>query len=65
MVTVAGVAILIFVLIELPALRNFAQLRRGIHSEYTHAMHGHDVPLPIRSPMAAFISQRVCGRALG
>ena len=45
--TVAGVAILIFVLIELPALRNFAQLRRGIHSEYAHATHGHDVPLPI------------------
>ena len=47
MVTVAGVAILIFVLIELPALRHLAQLRRGIHSEYTHATHGHDVPLPI------------------
>jgi 4-amino-4-deoxy-L-arabinose transferase-like glycosyltransferase len=47
MFTVAGVAILIFVLIELPVLRNFAQLRRGIHSEYAHATHGHDVPLPI------------------
>jgi 4-amino-4-deoxy-L-arabinose transferase-like glycosyltransferase len=31
MFTVAGFAILIFVLIELPVLRNFAQLRRGIH----------------------------------
>lgn len=38
--TVAGVAILIFVLIELPALRNLAQLRRGIYYEYTHATHG-------------------------
>ena len=47
MVTVAGVAILIFVLIELPALRNLTQLRRGIYYEYTHATHGHDVPLPI------------------
>jgi 4-amino-4-deoxy-L-arabinose transferase-like glycosyltransferase len=45
--TVAGVAILIFVLIELPALRNLTQLRRGIYYEYTHATHGHDVPLPI------------------
>jgi 4-amino-4-deoxy-L-arabinose transferase-like glycosyltransferase len=45
--TVAGVAILIFVLIELPALRHLAQLRRGIYYEYTHATHGHDVPLPI------------------
>ena len=47
MLTVADVAILIFGLIELPALRNFAQLRRGIHSKYAHATHGHDVPLPI------------------
>lgn len=47
MVTVAGVAILIFVLIELPALRHLAQLRRGVYYEYAHATQGHDVPLPV------------------
>ncbi|HVQ10796.1 MAG TPA: hypothetical protein VMS19_02705 [Methyloceanibacter sp.] len=45
--TVAGVAILIFVLIELPALRHLAQLRRGVYYEYAHATQGHDVPLPV------------------
>jgi 4-amino-4-deoxy-L-arabinose transferase-like glycosyltransferase len=45
--TVAGVAILVFALIELPALRKLALLRRGIYYEFTHATHGHDVPLPV------------------
>ena len=47
LLTVAGVAILIFVLIELPALRHLAQLRRGVYYEYAHATQGHDVPLPV------------------
>ena len=34
--TVAGVAILVFALIELPALRHLAKLRLGVYYEYTH-----------------------------
>lgn len=47
LLTVSGIAILVFVLIEIPALRRFAQLQRGVTYELTHATQGHDVPLPI------------------
>lgn len=43
--TVAGVAIAVFVLIELPALYHLAKLQRGLGYEYSHATQGHDVPI--------------------
>jgi 4-amino-4-deoxy-L-arabinose transferase-like glycosyltransferase len=47
MLTVAGIAGLVFFLIEIPALRHLTRLRNGVSYELGHAALGHDVPLPI------------------
>ena len=41
------VACIAFLLIELPVFWEFAQFRRAVHFELSHAAHGHDVRLPI------------------
>lgn len=63
LLTVSGIAILVFVLIEIPALRRFAQLQRGVTYELTHATQGHDVPLPITLTLGGCISAKACGLA--
>jgi 4-amino-4-deoxy-L-arabinose transferase-like glycosyltransferase len=43
---VTAVSIGTYLLIMLPAIRRMHRWRRGMSFEFTHAMYGHDVPLP-------------------
>jgi Dolichyl-phosphate-mannose-protein mannosyltransferase len=52
--TVAGSAVIVFMLIELPVFAHLDQLRAGFGYEVNHAMVGHDVPLPLSLTFGGF-----------
>ena len=52
--TVSAVSIGTFLLIMLPAIRRLNRWRVGVHSELTHSIQGHDVPLPLRVTWGLF-----------
>jgi 4-amino-4-deoxy-L-arabinose transferase-like glycosyltransferase len=52
--TVAGMAIATFLVVELPALRHLARFSHGMTFEFDHSLKGHDVPLPLNLTWGVF-----------
>lgn len=52
--TVAGMAIATFLIVELPALRHLARFSHGMTFEFGHSLKGHDVPLPLNLTWGVF-----------
>ena len=52
--TVAGMAVAAFLIVELPALRYLTRFRHGMTFEFGHSLKGHDVPLSLNLTWGVF-----------
>jgi 4-amino-4-deoxy-L-arabinose transferase-like glycosyltransferase len=52
--TVAGMAVAAFLIVELPALRHLTRFRHGMTFEFGHSLKGHDVPLSLNLTWGVF-----------